>query len=70
MTPYPTLINRVKLYMRGHLESFRDNLTNEINTTLLAEYACEEFNLYEGDDENDNIPEWLFDLALDVSEEE
>jgi hypothetical protein len=41
----------------------------EINYTLLAETAASEFELYENGDYDDAvIPEWVFDLSVDVGE--
>jgi hypothetical protein len=34
----------------------------EVNCTLLAENAAQEFDLYEGND----IPEWLFEVSAEV----
>ena len=39
----------------------------EINTTLLAENCAQDLNLYEEDDET--IPEEVFEIAFEVSEE-
>jgi hypothetical protein len=50
--------------MKSHCEEVRDNVTGEINHTLLAEMAANQFDLYENDDFD--IPEELFELALKV----
>ena len=54
--------NKVKRWMKNNLHDYVDEC-GEYNCTLLAENACQEFNLYKGDD----IPEWLFDMAVGVT---
>jgi hypothetical protein len=56
--------NKILSYMKSHCEEVRDNVTGEINHTLLAEMAANQFDLYENDDFD--IPEELFELALKV----
>lgn len=52
--------NQITEYMMTCIEEHNDTLTDEINTTSLAEDACQHFDAYEGDD----IPERFFELAL------
>jgi hypothetical protein len=58
----PTLVRNT---MRTFIQECRDPLTGEINCTKLAEETARALNLYVGDD----IPEELFDLAVDLSQE-
>ena len=55
-------------WMRAELtyepETYDD--CNEVNCTLLAETCASELDLYE--DDGETIPEWVFDLAVEVSE--
>jgi hypothetical protein len=57
--------NKVRLWMRLHVEEYRDEC-GEINCTKLAEDAAQEYNLYQTD-EQATIPEWVFDLAVEAS---
>jgi len=57
------LENKVRYLMEDIVGACLDKRTGEVNTTLLAEMAACEFDLYEGDD--DEIPEWVFDLACE-----
>ena len=61
--------SKIKAYMREQIESrpkYFDTFDNgEINMTLLAEDAAQRFNLYT----DDEIPEDVFEIALEVTEE-
>ena len=59
--------SQVKQYMREVIEEFRDPLTEEINTTFLAEDTCNFFDAY-GPAPDFDIPEEYFDWALEVDE--
>lgn len=56
--------DKVKRYMVKHLDNYLD-VDSELNFTALAEDAACEFNLYS--DADCTIPEWLFELAVDLS---
>ena len=58
--------HRAKSFMVKNLEEYIDQC-NEIDCTKLAEDAANEFNIYE-DEINYEIPEWVFDLAVEVGE--
>jgi hypothetical protein len=49
--------------MTNNLEQHRDPQTGEINTTTLAEGACEALDLYI---EDEGIPSDLFEIAFEV----
>jgi hypothetical protein len=50
------------------LYNIEDHLDcGEVNSTKLAENACQEFELYENDNDA-TIPEWLFELSVKVAE--
>jgi hypothetical protein len=56
--------------MVAHKEEHRDSRTGEINCTTLTEEAAHEFN---ADDEGgclDDSDHWIWELALDVAEED
>lgn len=55
---------QVRRYMREVLEEHRDQLTDEVNMTALAEDACAHVDGYEGDD----VPERYFGWAYQVAE--
>jgi hypothetical protein len=57
-------IQKVKNWMRKNKEEFRDNQTGELNYTLLAEACANELDIYS--DDNYNIPEELFELAVEL----
>lgn len=57
------LSKRVKSYMRREAQIYVDSC-GDVNATELAESAAAEFDIYA--DEND-IPDWLFDLAAEVA---
>jgi hypothetical protein len=59
--------SQVKQYMLEEIEEFRDPQTGEVNTTFLAEDACNFFDGYEPPPDFD-IPEEYFDWALEVDE--
>jgi len=52
---------KVKKWMRDNLSEYVDEC-GEYNCTQLGENACQHFDLYKGDD----IPEWIFDMAVEV----
>jgi hypothetical protein len=54
--------NQVRKTMIAFKGECIDPITGELNCTLLAEMAARELNLYVGDD----IPEEVFDLAVDL----
>lgn len=49
-------------WMQQHCGFFRDKLTDEINCTAMAESAADQLGLLDGDD----VPEDVFDIAVDV----
>ncbi|MBU0493501.1 MAG: hypothetical protein KKA73_18360 [Chloroflexi bacterium] len=55
-------------YMRSILDEHRDPHTGRVNMTHLAADACQHLNLWERD--GTEVPEWLFELAFDLTEEE
>lgn len=57
---------KVKRWMIVNIDNFIDEC-NEVDCTSMAENAAEEFDLYE-DDVDYTIPEFVFDLAVNVSE--
>ena len=67
LTHNPT---RIAKYMRDELESRPQQYDrygdHEICLTLLAEDTADEFSIY---DRDGNIPEEVFELALEVSDE-
>ena len=60
------LYQQARRYMQSNIEDNLDTLTGEVNATYLAEDAAMHFNLYENDAAA-TIPEWLFELAYDIS---
>lgn len=52
-------------WMRSNLADYVDD-SGEIMLTELAESAAGEFNVYENEDYD--IPEWVFEFAFHVSE--
>lgn len=56
---------QIKNIMKLHLRDCRDNITGEINHTMLAEKAANDLNLYIGD--NFDIPEKVFEIALEFN---
>lgn len=66
--PQKSLNEQIKEYMR---ECINDNCccvdsAGVISPTQLAEFACDEFD---GWDEDDNVPELFFELAIEVQAE-
>lgn len=59
----------VKAYMRTEIAEHVDPLTDEVNTTALAEDAAQHLDAY-GPAPEYKIPEDYFDWALEVEEEE
>lgn len=57
---------QIKQHMEEIIEEHRDHRTNEVSPTRLAEFACDSFNDYEG--ENLDIPELYSELAVEVVE--
>ena len=57
----------IKLYMRQEMREHVDLDTGEVNTTALAEDACQHFDAY-GPAPDYDIPEDLFDWALEIAE--
>lgn len=64
-----TTRREIRQYM---LDNWQDNVDlscNVLNATGLAEDACMNFDLYEQtEDMEDNIPEFLFEMAYEVEE--
>lgn len=58
----------VRKTMRTFLEDCRDQKTGEINCTKLAEQAAHALDIYVG--KNYDIPEEVFELAFELSEED
>jgi hypothetical protein len=56
----------VRGWMRNNLRSYVDRC-GEINCTLMAENAADEFDVYLGNPEY-TIPTWVFDEAVDAVE--
>lgn len=54
--------------MLDNIQDNIDDVTGEIDCTFLVEDAAMHFDLYDYD-ANGDIPEWVFELAFDVSEE-
>lgn len=59
----PELAAKVKHWMLLHLEEFS-------SCAALAEEAADEFNLLGGGDDDVDIPDWIFDMAVDVTPED
>ncbi len=57
---------KVKGYMFLNIQDHLDH-NGELNCTQLAEYAASDLEYYLNDDLD--IPEWIFDLAVDVEEQ-
>lgn len=55
---------KVQKWMKLHVKDYVDGKTDEANCTKMAEECCQELGLHEGDD----IPEEMFDIALDVAD--
>lgn len=58
---------KVRAWMTQHVDEYVDEC-NEYDCTKLAEDAAQEFDLYE-DNDTFTIPEWVFDLAVEVTQE-
>lgn len=56
---------KIRQWMKNNSQTCRDNLTGEMNNTMLAEQAAEEFDLYEGDE--CKIPDEVFDIAAEFT---
>ena len=52
-------------FMRRNRTALMDPLTQEVNATGLAEVTADHFDIYENN--NFDIPEWLFDLAATIA---
>jgi hypothetical protein len=61
MFNYQKHLDEIKNYMSDNYQDNVDNTCNVLNSTGLAEDVADHFNLYE----NDNIPEYVFDLAIE-----
>ena len=57
---------KTKRWMEQNVKDYVDRKTDEVDATGLAEAAANEFNIYENQQDYD-IPEEVFDLAVDVS---
>ena len=57
---------KIQHYMMAEIADHVDALTGEVNSTTLAEDACQHFDAYEGADYS--IPDKFFDIALLVGE--
>jgi hypothetical protein len=55
----------VLMWMAANVGDYKDPRTGEVNCTKMAEAACEEFSLWV----DDEVPEVLFEWALDIAEE-
>lgn len=62
----PVLKSFVKAWMREHAGHHVDSC-GELDLTGLAETAADEFEVYDADPDA-TIPEWVFDMASDVSQ--
>jgi len=61
----PTLKSFVKAWMRTHTNEHVDSC-GEVDMTRMAENAADEFEVYLPDSDA-TIPEWVFDMAVDVA---
>lgn len=59
----PEWDTRIRVWMMDHAHEYRDPETGEYNRTVLAEMACETFDLYINESE---IPSDLFEIAHEV----
>lgn len=66
-TPDQATSRKVRNYMRQDIDNCVDPQTNEVDCTKLAENAAQQFDLYL-DDDAATIPDWVFDLAVDVND--
>lgn len=57
--------DKARSWMRKHKNQYKDRLTDETDCTKLAEDCCAELELY---DEEENIPEELFNIASQVAD--
>ena len=55
-------LTQIQKYMVENYRDHIDNTCNVLNSTFLAEDAADHFNLYI----NDEIPEYVFDLAIEL----
>jgi hypothetical protein len=58
----------VRNTMRTFIEECRDSTTREIDCTKLAEQTAHALDIYSGN--NYDIPEEVFDLAVELSDED
>jgi hypothetical protein len=56
---------KVRRWMRENAHLYRDDRTNELNQTRLAEEAANVLNLF-SDKRDFNIPEEVFELAAEI----
>lgn len=61
-------LSEAKRWMRVHIEECVDSC-GEIDCTKLAEDCANHFEFYDKDSSDAEIPEEIFDLAVQVSEE-
>ena len=54
---------RVRMWMMENLEDHRDPQTDEINMTTLAEDAAREFDMYDGDEPDELLFGWAYQIA-------
>jgi hypothetical protein len=59
------LTESAKCWMRQHVASHVDRVTGEVNHTALAEECACALDLY-GPGPDYPIPEWVFEIALDI----
>ena len=57
---------KIRQYMRTIVEEHRDITTGEVNTTTLAEDACQHFDDY-GPAPEHEIPDKYFEFAYEIS---
>lgn len=57
----------VRTYMATVIEEHRDPQTDEINSTTLAEDACQHFGPFYPVSDGGDIPEWISDMAVDLA---
>ena len=51
-------------WMRDNCADYDDGI--DINCTLMAEVCADALDIYDDDDEDYIIPEWLYELAVEV----
>ena len=53
----------IRTWMAKNIEDARDQATDEVNATLLAEAAARRFNEYDGDSPTERLFEWAAELV-------